>query len=329
MLAAGAEVRETAPAQSQVQDRPGRRPDRHQRRRRRPRHDRRRLARPARRATPRASSSTRSPSTRSASITNKANTLCNLTHGAADQRSSPARRARGAACPEPSASGTIDLISRTSVAGVLTNFQTLLLEGKKVASVAAEEPSEGLLRQQVENDPNAIGFVSNYQSDKGGVNVVGVNGVGVQQIDGRLRPVRRAWRVLRGDEGQGRRAPPSAFIGWIEQLGRRAQDHLDAVDPDHARAGRARRACAVHGPTTAPSARSARCRCLVARARRGDGRVRRRPRLADVPAQRPQLARARREQLEIADRARCSRRARTRRRRPITCAPGRSSTARC
>ena len=43
-LAAGGEVRQTAPAQSQVQDRPGRRPDRHQRRRRRPRDDRRRLA---------------------------------------------------------------------------------------------------------------------------------------------------------------------------------------------------------------------------------------------------------------------------------------------
>ena len=51
---------------------------------------------------------------------------------------------------------------------MLTNFQTLLLEGKKVSSLAAEEPSEGLMRQQVENDPNAIGFLSNYQSDKGG-----------------------------------------------------------------------------------------------------------------------------------------------------------------
>src|SRR5438876_55023 len=84
----------------------------------------------------------------------------------------------GVAAPAAaSALGTIDLISRTSVAGVLTNFQTLLLEGKKVSTKAAEEPSEGLMRAKVESDPNSIGFVSNYQSDKGTVHAVGLNGV--------------------------------------------------------------------------------------------------------------------------------------------------------
>ena len=63
------------------------------------------------------------------------------------------------------------------VAGVLTSFQTLLLEGKKASSIASEEASEGLLKQQVENDPNSIGFVSHYQAGLGGVNVVGYNGV--------------------------------------------------------------------------------------------------------------------------------------------------------
>ena len=60
--------------------------------------------------------------------------------------------------------------------------------------VAAEETSEGLLKQEVENDPNAIGFLSNYQSDKGGVNVVALNGVA---CNGRphLGPVRRASRA--------------------------------------------------------------------------------------------------------------------------------------
>ena len=52
-----------------------------------------------------------------------------------------------------SVSGPIDLISRTSTAGVLTNFKTLFLANKSVASTAAEEPSEGLLEQQVANDP--------------------------------------------------------------------------------------------------------------------------------------------------------------------------------
>ncbi len=108
--------------------------------------------------------------------------------------------------PGASASGTIDLISRTSVAGVLTSFQTLLLEGKKVVEPrAAEESSEGLLRQEVESDPNAIGFLSNYQADKGGVNAVGFNGVACNKIDRRLRPVRRRGPLLRGDQRQGHR----------------------------------------------------------------------------------------------------------------------------
>ena len=118
--------------------------------------------------------------------------------------------------PGASASGTIDLISRTSVAGVLTNFQTLLLEGKKVSSIAAEEPSEGLLRQQVENDPNAIGFLSNYQSDKGGVNAVGLGGVACNRasaVSGQYAGVARFYEVTKGKAS----GAASAFIGWIEK----------------------------------------------------------------------------------------------------------------
>ena len=33
------------------------------------------------------------------------------------------------------------------------------------------------MRQAVENDPNGIGFLSNYQADKGGLNSVELNGV--------------------------------------------------------------------------------------------------------------------------------------------------------
>ena len=98
-------------------------------------------------------------------ITNKANPLPNLTTAQAIAIFTGKTRA-WSGVPGATASGTIDLISRTSVAGVLTNFQTILLEGKKVSSLASEQPSEGLMRQTVENDPNSIGFVSNYQSDK-------------------------------------------------------------------------------------------------------------------------------------------------------------------
>ena len=206
--------------------------------------------------------------------------------------------------PGATASGTIDLISRTSVAGVLTSFQTLLLEGKKVSSLASEQSSEGLLRQAVENDPNGIGFLSNYQAALGSLNSVAYNGVACNKAtatSGQYAGVARFYEVTRG------RA--TSFVGVVHQLDHQirgcAQDHLQPVDPDQlaevtapvdtggsagpvlAR-GRPRRpdrppgrsppsgarrspatcsrGCAIHGPTAAPSARSARCRCSWARA---------------------------------------------------------------
>ena len=93
-------------------------------------------------------------------ITNKSNTLSNLTQAQLISIFSGKTRS-WSGIPGATASGTIDLISRTSVAGVLTSFQTLLLEGKTVSKLAAEEGSEGLLKTQVENDPSSIGFVSN------------------------------------------------------------------------------------------------------------------------------------------------------------------------
>jgi len=109
-------------------------------------------------------------------VTNKANTLANLTPLQVNQIFTGKVRT-WSQVPGASANGPIDLISRTSVAGVLTNFQTLLLGGKTVSSIAAQEPSEGLLQQQVENDPNAVGFLSGYLANKG-VNPVAYAGVG-------------------------------------------------------------------------------------------------------------------------------------------------------
>src|ERR1700689_5453589 len=109
-------------------------------------------------------------------VTNKTNTLSNLTPAQVISIFTGKTRAWSGG-PGATASGTIDLISRTSVAGVLTSFQTLLLEGKKVSSLASELSSEGLLRQAVENDPNGIGFISNYGASLGAVNSVRFNGV--------------------------------------------------------------------------------------------------------------------------------------------------------
>jgi phosphate transport system substrate-binding protein len=147
-------------------------------------------------------------------VTNKANTLSNLTTSQVVSIFTGKTRS-WAGVPGATASGTIDLISRTSVAGVLTSFQTLLLEGKKVSSIASEQASEGLLKQQVENDPNSIGFLSNYQSDLGGVNTVSYNGVGCSlatAVSGQYSGIARFYEVTKGKP----KGAASAFIGWIE-----------------------------------------------------------------------------------------------------------------
>ncbi|HWF32186.1 MAG TPA: substrate-binding domain-containing protein [Solirubrobacteraceae bacterium] len=148
-------------------------------------------------------------------ITNKSNPVPNLTQAQVISIFTGKTRS-WAGLPGATASGTIDLISRTSVAGVLTNFQTLLLEGKKVSTIAAEEPSEGLMRAKVESDPNSIGFVSNYQSDKGTVNAVGLNGVACNKASitsGQYAGIARFYEVTKGKAT----GAASAFIGWIEK----------------------------------------------------------------------------------------------------------------
>lgn len=148
-------------------------------------------------------------------VTNKSNPLGNLTSSQLIGIFTGKTRA-WSGVPGASASGTIDLVSRTSVAGVLTNFQTLLLEGKKVASLASEQASEGLMRQAVENDPNSIGFVSNYQSDKGGVHAVSINGVACNRqtaVSGQYQGTARFYEVTKGKAT----GAALAFITWASK----------------------------------------------------------------------------------------------------------------
>jgi phosphate transport system substrate-binding protein len=146
-------------------------------------------------------------------LTNKSNSLANLT---ASQLTSifTGKIRSWSQVPGASASGTIDLESRTSVAGVLTSFQTLLLEGKKVANVATEQPSEGLMRQAVEGDPNAIGFLSNYQSDKGGVHALSIGGVGCSRstaVSGQYSGIARFYLVTKGKPS----GAAASFVNWV------------------------------------------------------------------------------------------------------------------
>ena len=157
------------------------------------------------------------------------------------------------------------------------------------------------MRQTVENDPNSIGFVSNYQSDKGGVHAVERQRRGVQQEHRHLRCLPGHGPLLRGHQRPGHRCRLGVHRLDPQLLGG-AQDHLDPVGARHLAAARGRhgslqcwRDCASHGPTRRAERTLGAVSCLVGVARRGDGRVRRRPRLAHLRAQRPELARIRRK----------------------------------
>jgi len=146
-------------------------------------------------------------------ITRKTNPLANLTTAQAIAIFTGKVR-NWSGVPGASATGTIDLISRATGAGVLTSFQTILLEGKTVFKLAEEKPTEGTLLQQVETDPNAIGFVSNYQSDKGTVNAVGLNGVACNKstiTSGQYGGTARFYEVTKGKPT----GAALAFIGWV------------------------------------------------------------------------------------------------------------------
>jgi len=147
-------------------------------------------------------------------ITNKSNPLANLTQSQVTSIFTGKIR-NWSQVSGATASGTIDLISRTSTAGVLTSFQTLLLEGKKVSTIASEQSTEGLLKQAVENDPNSIGFVSNYQVELGGVNSVAFNGVACNKanaISGQYAGVARFYEVTKGHAA----GAAGKFISWIK-----------------------------------------------------------------------------------------------------------------
>jgi phosphate transport system substrate-binding protein len=148
-------------------------------------------------------------------VTNKSNALSNLTPAQVVSIFTGKTRS-WSEVPGASASGTIDLISRTSVSGALSSFQTLLLEGKKVSSLASEQSSEGLQRQAVENDPNSIGFLSNYQAGLGSAKSVSYGGVACNKssvTSGQYAGTARFYEVTKGRAT----GAVAAFINWIRR----------------------------------------------------------------------------------------------------------------
>jgi phosphate transport system substrate-binding protein len=146
-------------------------------------------------------------------VTNKSNPVASLSE-AQVQSIFTAKSKEWSQVPGAATSGPIDLISRTSTAGVLTNFKTLFLGNKSVASTATEEPSEGLLEQQVANDPHGIGFLSNYRADQGTVNPVAYNGVACTRANvasGQYTATARFYEVTKGAAT----GAAAKFISWI------------------------------------------------------------------------------------------------------------------
>jgi phosphate transport system substrate-binding protein len=150
-------------------------------------------------------------------VTNSANKLANLSQAQAESiftgKTTDWSKVAGA-----TAGGPIDIISRNANAGTLSNFQTLLIGGKKVSgpkgAPVAEKPSEGLQRVAIEKDPNAIGFLSGYFAAQG-VNSVGFGGVGcthANAIAGQYAGVARFYEVTKGKA----KGAAAAFISWID-----------------------------------------------------------------------------------------------------------------
>jgi phosphate transport system substrate-binding protein len=147
-------------------------------------------------------------------VTNKSNPVANLTQAQVTAIFTGKTKTWSAALGA-TATGPIDVITRTAVAGVLTSFKSLLLEGKSVEASATEESTEGLMRQQVESDPNSIGFLSNYQANKGGLNSVEFNGVACNQTtaaSGQYAGVAVFFEVTKGTA----KGAAAAFINWID-----------------------------------------------------------------------------------------------------------------
>ena len=147
-------------------------------------------------------------------VTNPANPISNLSAAQAAQIFTGKVRS-WSQVSGATATGTIDVYSRTSVAGVLTTFQNTLLGGSKVSSVATQEASEGLMQNAVKKDPNAIGFLSDYFALAKGVSAVGYNGVGctvANVVSGTYPGVSDFYEVTRGVA----RGQVQVFINWIQ-----------------------------------------------------------------------------------------------------------------
>jgi phosphate transport system substrate-binding protein len=147
-------------------------------------------------------------------VTNPANPVSNLT-AAQVQQIFTGKVRNWSQVSGATATGPIDVYSRTSVAGVLTTFQNTLLGGSKVSSVASQQASEGLMQNAIKKDPSGIGFLSDYFALAKGINAVGYNGTGCSVsnvVSGAYPGVSDFYEVTKGSAS----GKVEDFIYWVQ-----------------------------------------------------------------------------------------------------------------
>lgn len=145
-------------------------------------------------------------------VTNPKNRLANLTQAQVQGIFSGQIR-DWSQVPGATATGTINLLTRTATSGTADAFKNLFLGTATVSSVAAAKASNGLVQQSVASDPNAIGYVSLDFAQKG-VNPVGYQGVGCNLANAkskRYAGVRNFWMVTKGDPT----GATAKFLLWV------------------------------------------------------------------------------------------------------------------
>jgi len=116
--------------------------------------------------------------------------------------------------PGAKVTGTINLIGRTSASSLPPLVESLLLGGKKISSLAALKPSDGLVESSVAHDKNAIGFNSSYYAHQKDVHAVAFEGVACTARNvksGQYPGVRNFYEVTRGPA----KGAAKKFIDWI------------------------------------------------------------------------------------------------------------------
>lgn len=145
-------------------------------------------------------------------VVNQQNTTTNLTQAQVQAIFSGKVR-DWADVPGSGRTGTINLVVRTAASGSQDAFQKIFLGSATLSSAATAEASSGLVATKVQNDANAIGYVSLDFASK--LKTVGYNGVACNLQNaktGEYGGVRNFWMVTRGaPTGETKK-----FLKWIQ-----------------------------------------------------------------------------------------------------------------